>query len=151
MKHIAALLLLLLGLCSQLQAQQNSTAKSGATDPTHDALAREATEKLVAKYSLNADQAKQMYRIQLRKLRNNADIAGLKASDPARYQAKVKSVQKGTLASIRRILQTKEQVDIFQKTQSDVRGKKSEKRKALMLQNASSAETEAAMLDIYAE
>jgi hypothetical protein len=112
---------------------------------------RQATNALVSKYKLNADQAKQMYTIQVRKERNMNEIAGLKNSDPALYSAKLQSVRKGTSASIRRILNTKEQVELYQKTQSELRVKRAEARKNMMAKNATQAEIEAALLDIYAE
>lgn len=136
-----------------LSAQKVSSAPPASTQlsAADDAVARAATEQLVAKYQLNADQAKQMYTIQVRKLRNLASIESLKTSDPAHYRAKLQSVHNGTLASIRRILQTKEQVAIFDKTKVDTRNRQAEKRKEMMLQNASKDDIEAAMLDIYAE
>ena len=136
-----------------LSAQQADSAppvstQAGASD---DAVARVATEQLVAKYRLNADQAKQMYTIQMRKLRNLASIESLKTSDPARYRAKLQSVQTGTLASIRRILQTKEQVAIFDETKVRTRNLQAEKRKEMMTQGASKEAIEAAVLEIFAE
>lgn len=148
MKHLSALLLFVVVMACQATAQNASSAAPRTGDET---TAREATDRLVAKYKLDADQAKQMYTIQMRKLRNTAEIAPLQSSDAALYRTKVQNLQKGTLASIRRILHTKEQVDLYQKTQISVRTQQSDKRKEMMLNGAGKEAIEAALLDIYSE
>ncbi len=148
MKHLTALLLFVVSIAFQSTAQEASPA---TPNPAHEAAARKATDLLAAKYSLDADQIKQMYTIQLRKLRNSAEILPLQTENPALYLAKVQSLRKGTLASIRRVLHTKEQVDIYQKTQIDVRNQQADKRKELMGQQRPKEEIEAALLDIYSE
>jgi len=145
MKQIAFLLFFLAG--TGLWAQKTQTALSASDEAT----ARAATEQLVAKYKLNADQAKQMYTIQARKLRNMAAIESIKTTDPALYLAKKQSVQDGARISIRRILNTKEQVDLFEKTKVETRTRQAEKRKEMMQAGASKQEIEAAVLDLYAE
>jgi hypothetical protein len=143
MKHILVLLFAILSGLSSATAQ--------STAPVSNDAARTATDKLVAKYTLNADQAKQMYTIQERKQRNMAQIESLKTSDPVLYRAKVQSTQKGTLNSIRRILNNKAQVNLFDQTQRDVRNNRAEKQKELMVQKADKATIEAALLDLYQE
>ena len=118
---------------------------------TNDQEIRRATEALTTKYKLNADQAKQMYTIQLRKAKNIAQIAAFQNSDPALYRAKMQNVQKGTLSSIRRILNTKAQVDLYQKTQAEVRLLRTKKQKELATKKASKDASEMALLAIYAE
>ena len=132
-----------------MQAQQTeaTAAPTGINDPE----IRKATEALTEKYQLNADQAKQMYTIQVRKAKNLAQIESLKSSDPALYRAKVQNVQKGTLANIQRILTTKDQVALYKKTQSDLRVQRNKKQKELVGKNASKEAIENALLDIYAE
>ena len=132
---------------------QNAEAKPpvGATSSPNDAIAREATDKLVAKYTLNADQAKEMYTIQQRKLRNLGEIASLESSNRSLYLSKLESLQKGTLSSIRRVLRTKEQVELYDKTQVEVRTQRSVKRKELTAKNLSKDDMQAALLEIYAE
>lgn len=130
---------------------QNTTSTAAATPVVNDQEVRQATEALTAKYSLDADQAKQMYTIQLRKAKNLAQIAAFQQSDPALYLVKAQNVQKSTLASIRRILHTKVQVGLFQKTQSDLRILRNKTQKELVGKNATKAEIEAALLAIYAE
>ena len=92
-----------------------------------------------------------MYQIQQRKNRNLTEIAVLQQSNQAQYQAKVRNIQEGTLANIRRVLSSKEQVDVFQQTQAEVRGLRSAKRKEMTAQGASKEAVEAAVLAIYAE
>ena len=119
--------------------------------PADDAAIRKVTEQLTEKNNLSADQAKQVYQIQQRKNRNLTEIAVLQQSNQAQYQAKVRNIQEGTLANIRRVLNSKEQVDVFQQTQAEVRGLRSAKRKEMTAQGASKEAVEAAVLAIYAE
>jgi len=148
MKHLTALLLFVVSIAFQSAAQEASPA---TPNPAHETAAREATDLLAVKYKLDADQTKQMYTIQLRKQRNTAEILPLQTENPDLYRAKVQSLRKGTLASIRGVLHTKEQVDIYQKTQISVRSRQADKRKEMMGQQRSKEEIEAALLDIYSE
>lgn len=125
---------------------QSAAPPSGSTD-----VARATTDQLVAKYKLNADQAKQMYQIQVRKQKNMAEIASLKSSNIAQYREKVQNVQTGTLNSIRRILKTKEQVVLYEKTQRDVRSDRAAKRKELTVKKSPKAVIDDALLEVYAE
>lgn len=151
MKQIFFLFFLLLSAGLVAQKVETAPPASAALKPADEAAARAATEALVLKYAFNADQAKQMYTIQVRKLRNLAAIESIKASDPARYRAKLKSVYSGALASTRRILQTKAQVAIFDQTKVDIRQRQAEKRKEMMVAGASKDAIEMAMLEIHAE
>ena len=92
-----------------------------------------------------------MYQIQVRKLRNESALTTLKTTDPALYLTKLEHLQTGTLGSIKRILQTKEQLQVYQKTQAEVRTLRAAKQKELLLQNTPKAAVDAALLDIYAE
>lgn len=124
------------------------------TPPTgneQDSKAQAATELLTTKYTLTPEQAKQMYTIQLRKLRNLSEIESLKTSDPAKYNAKVASIQNGTTGSIKRLLNNKDQQKLFQQTQAEVRKMKAQKRKELASKGASKAEIDAALNLIYIE
>lgn len=119
--------------------------------PADDAAMRNTAGLLTEKYHLSADQAKQVYQIQQRKNRNLAEIASLQQSNQSLYQAKIRSIQEGSLANIRRVLNSKEQVDIFQKTQAEVRNLRAAKRKEMTASGASKEAVEAAVLAIYAE
>jgi hypothetical protein len=149
MKKILACLFAIAVSVSLFAQKQESAIP--VTSAVNDQEVRKGTEALVAKYNLGADQAKQMYTIQLRKARNMADIAALQNSDPALYRTKVKNVQSGTLASIRRILRSKEQVELFEKTKAEVRVLHSKKQKELTAKKASKEAIEDALLAIYAE
>lgn len=148
MKQLSALLLFVAAFFFQATAQE---ANATTPDPAAETAARKATELLVTKYHLNADQAKQMYQIQFRKQRNSAEIMPIKAENPTLYRAKVQSLQKGTLASIRRIMQNKEQTDLYQQTQIAVRSLKADKQKEMLALKASKEAIETALLDIYSE
>lgn len=141
-----SLLFLLVSFAGNAQQTQAT-----APTPVDDSDIRKTTEILTEKYSLSADQAKQMYKIQTRKAQNLAEIAELQNTDPALYNAKVQNVQKSTLANIRRILQSKEQVEIYQKTQSEQRHLRNQKQKTMVAQKATKAAIDAALLAIYAE
>ncbi len=149
MPQALALLLLAFLNITSLVAQSNGSASPAPAARNQEAAA--ATEALAKKYELTADQAKQMYQIQVRKLRNQAEVAPLQASNPTLYQTKRKSLQTGTLGSIRRLLQTKEQMLVYRKTQVDVRHRQTAKQKEMLLQKASKEALETALLDIYAE
>ncbi len=155
MKQLTRALVLFFIAGSTALSAQKIEAKPPATNGNavsqDDAVAREAAEKLAAKYSLNADQAKQVYTIEQRKQRNLAEIEPLKTSDRSRYLAKLESLQKGTLNSIKRTLRTKEQLDLFQSTQADVRTKRAEKRKELLLAKSPKEDIQAVLLEIYEE
>lgn len=112
---------------------------------------RRATDALSAKYHLSAEQTQQMYDIQARKAKNFAEIAPFQSSDPERWRAKARGIQTGTLASIRRILQGQEQIELYQKTQGEIRALHNQKHKEMAARQASKAEIDAALLDIYAE
>jgi hypothetical protein len=145
MKHVALLIFCFLTGLAAVAAQK------AAPLPKNDEQARTATTDLVAKYKLDADQAKEMYTIQVRKLRNQAEIAPLKSSNKAMYRSKVKNLQSGTLNSIRRILHNKEQMGIYDKTQREVRIARAQKQKELTSQGASKEAIEDGMLEIFAE
>ncbi len=149
MQQALALLLLAFLNILPLAAQSNHSAAPAPAAKNPEAVA--ATEALTKKYTLTADQAKQMYQIQVRKQRNQAEVAALQTTNPALYQAKRESLQKGTLGSIKRLMHTKEQAQLYQKTQIEVRTQKAAKRKEMLLQKASKEAIEAALLDIYAE
>jgi hypothetical protein len=150
MKQLFALALFLItsvAVSAQKVEAKPPSSPSASTDP----VVRETTDKLVTKYTLNADQAKEMYTVQQRKQRNLGEIASLQTSNRSLYLSKIESLQKGTLSSIRRILRTKEQVDLYDKTQTDVRTQRSAKRKELTSKNLSKEDMQAAMLEIYQE
>lgn len=159
MKNLLALLLCMFSLSLTAIAQQPTTApnvtpkgvpSAAKTEPV-DSLARTLTGQMVQKYTLNADQAKQMYQVQARKLRNLRKIEGLRSSQPALYKSKLQSLQTNTLASVRQILNSKSQVDQYKSTQSDLRMQRAKKREEMLRQHADRLAIEIAVLEIYAE
>lgn len=139
------LFLFVFTLVAVLANAQNQAA------PANDQEIRQVTSTLTEKYKLNADQAKQMYTIQVRKQKNLASIAALQSSNPALYRVKLQNVQSGTLASIRRILNTKEQVMLYSQTQGEVRTQRNKKQKEMQVAKASKDAIDTALLAIYAE
>ncbi|MCB0527520.1 MAG: hypothetical protein KDC61_09215 [Saprospiraceae bacterium] len=156
MKQLFACALFLITSLAAVSAQSveaNPPAdkkKSTQTEASENE-ARAAAEALANKYDLNADQAKQVYAVQQRKLRNLSEIEPLKAEKRNIYLSKLESLQQGTLTSLRKILRTKEQIALYDQTQKDMRIKRAEKRKEMMLEKASKEDIQAAMLDIYEE
>lgn len=150
MKNLLLFGIILLQSIVSLNAQDQKTTAPAAPD-FNDQEVRKITEQLSTKYNLSADQAKQMYTVQARKARNMAQIAAFKDSDPALFRAKMANIQKGTLANIRRILNNKEQVDLYQKTQAEMRVLRNQKQKEMVAKKASKEAIETALLDIYAE
>ncbi len=151
MKQALAILLLAFLNLFSLSAQSNQPAAKPAQATITNPQAVRFTEALTAKYTLTADQAKQMYQIQARKLRNATELQAIKTTNPALYHTKLEHLQTGTLASIMRILHTKEQVQVYRKTQAEVRTQRAAKRKELLLQNTPKEAVDAALLEIYAE
>lgn len=151
MKNILLFSVFLFLLGHNSSAQQAAVAVPTEVADATKAAAQAATDQLAAKYSLSADQAKKMYAVQLRKLGNIAEVAPLRQTDPAKFLAKSNAIQTGTLGSIQRILNSKEQLAIFQRTQSEVRVLKAAKRKELLTQKVATLEIDTALLDIYQE
>lgn len=154
MKHTVLLTSLLILAAGALYAQSPgaatpASAAPGGVDPGPD-LAREATQQLKLKYQLDAAQEEKMYVIQQRKRRNLAEIEPLK-DNPALYNAKLQSIQRGTLASIQRMLNTPAQQEIFQQTKSELRKQRALKRQEMTEQGASKRAIESALLEIYLE
>ena len=126
-------------------------ALSQKSDASIQELASQSTAQLTAKYHLNQSQSDRLQQVQLRKLKILGSIQGLKESAPEQYQAKLKNIQQGTRGSIRRLLQTQEQIALFDQTQATVRQLKAAKQKELLTQGIKPAAIEVALLDIYQE
>lgn len=150
---LALILLFVSAVSSQAQSKEAAAPVAPAAPgaAVNDVEVRKSTDALAVKYSLSADQAKQMYTVQLRKAKNLAQIESLKSTDPALYVAKVQNVQKSTLSGIRKILNNKEQVELYQKTQGEIRVARNKKQKELAAKKASQQEMNATLLGIYAE
>jgi len=73
---------------------------------------RKATDEMITRYSLDAEQAIQAYKIQERRLRNEAEITALKETDNLLYLQKRKAIRIGTEGSLKRML-TPAQMEVF--------------------------------------
>ena len=74
--------------------------------------ARKAADEMITRYSLDAEQAAQAYKIQERRLRNEADIASLKETNNLLFLQKRKAIRIGTEGTLKRML-TPSQMEIF--------------------------------------
>jgi hypothetical protein len=152
---IFAFLVLTLSLTAQgsLKIPKGGLVPPASVKPlvADDPLARVSTTKLVEKYDLNADQAKQMYGIQVKKNQDLAEVDFLKDSNKSLYINKLQLIQTQTIANIRRILKSKGQVALFQKTQQEIRDKRALKKAEMTRQNYKKDEIELALLEIYEE
>lgn len=138
--------------CAQ-STEEAATPPADPTNPEADTAdpAREAAAQLTEKYTLDADQTADVYTIQLRKQRNLAEILPLKAQNRPVYLNKLNSIQRGTQASIRRLLKTDAQRDLFQQSMADQRRLRAEKMRELQAKGVSALAIEEAVLEIYFE
>ncbi|MCC6463254.1 MAG: hypothetical protein IT260_22485 [Saprospiraceae bacterium] len=145
---------ILLGLflsAAALLGAQSPIVTAPSPAPVSRDPARLATEALQRKYQLDQAQTQTMYTIQRRKFRNLAEIEPLKAGNPALYTSKTSSIQRGTQASIRRMLNTPAQWELYNQTQAEQRIQRQAKAEALKAQGADQASIDAAVLSIYLE
>lgn len=103
------------------------------------------TEALVALYQLDETQATEMLVIQERRYRNLSEIEVLKKSDELKYYYKLRSIRKGTEASIRMML-TEEQMKIFNNQILERRKKEADVVKQMRLNGASKEQIEKALI-----
>ena len=108
--------------------------------------ARKAADEMITHYSLNAEQAVQAYKIQERRLRNEAEITALKETDNLLYLQKRKSIRLGTEGSLKRML-TPAQMDIFNAGVAARRLKDSDFLKELKQKGLTQEEMKLALLE----
>ena len=118
-----------------------------AQSQTNEKTAQEATETMTSLYSLDETQVEQMMVIQQRRFRNLAEIESLKNTDEKLYRIKMRSIRKGTEASIKRILKP-EQMPTFNAQVAERRKKESELVKEMKLKGASKEEIQTALLGL---
>jgi hypothetical protein len=118
-----------------------------AQSQTNEKTAQEATEAMTSLYSLDETQVEQMMVIQQRRFRNLAEIESLKNTDEKLYRIKMRSIRKGTEASIKRILKP-EQMPTFNAQVAERRKKESELVKEMKLKGASKEEIQTALLGL---
>lgn len=108
----------------------------------------DATTELTKIYNLDAQQQDEMAVIQERKARNLAEIQTLKTSDYDTYIKKLKSLQFGTDASIKRIL-NKEQIEVFYKQNQIRRKKEADLMQKMKAEGATPEQINAAVAEMY--
>jgi hypothetical protein len=151
-RTFALLLFFLIASAAPAFAQTAADPRVDASKiPADSAAATAATEQLASKYDLDPVQKTQMQAVQQRKYDALTEFESFKTTDPALYRRKMKSLQSGTLASIRNLMRTREQIALYRKTQSDIRKQRSAKQEELATQKASKEMLEEALLQIYAE
>lgn len=108
--------------------------------------ARKAADEMIARYSLNAEQSAEALKIQERRLRNEADIASLKASDNLLFLQKRKAIRLGTDASLKRML-NESQMAIFDAAALERRKKDSDFIAGMKQKNLTQEEMKIAFLE----
>lgn len=97
------------------------------------------TAKLTTLYTLTDAQVSQMQVIQERKYRNLSEIEGLKSTDSQKYILKLRSIQTGNDASIKKML-TEEQRVIFDQKRVENRNMMAVEYKQMQADNLSQAQ-----------
>jgi Fic family protein len=122
------------------------------------ATAQEVQEKAhlavttwATKYQLDEAQQAKALKIAARKETQLAEIQSLLTTNPARYYAKLKAIQNGTLGSLKSVLTAPEQVKTYNQTLAQVRKDRSELRKKMQAEGRTKAEIEQAQIMIHAE
>lgn len=112
--------------------------------------AQEATDKLTQLYGLSPEQQVEMLKVQERKFRNLAEIAGLKTTDYKMYMRKIQSIQYGNNASLQRLLNPEQDL-IWQQQQTQLRERKLVAQKEMKAAGASQQQIEQKMLELDIE
>lgn len=108
--------------------------------------ARKAADEMITRYGLDAEQAVQAYKIQERRLRNEAEITALKETDNLLYLQKRKAIRIGTEGSLKRMLNPA-QMDVFNAGVAARRKKDSDFLKDLKLKGLTQEEMKLALLE----
>ena len=108
--------------------------------------ARKAADEMITRYGLDAEQGVKAYKIQERRLRNEAEITALKEADNLLYLQKRKAIRIGTEASLKRML-TPAQMDVFNAGVSARRLKDSDFLKELKLKGLTQEQMKLALLE----
>jgi hypothetical protein len=112
-----------------------------------DRSAEAITQILVEKYKLTDAQTAKMLKIQQRKLKNDAEIAPLEATDMDKYLAKMSGNEEQTNFSVRRILD-KDQVKLLTKEEVDLRLKRAGVSARMQKEGASTLEIKKALIKV---
>lgn len=114
---------------------------------TDRSSAQAITQDLVAKYKLTDAQTAKMLKIQQRKLKNEAEIAPLEATDMDKYLAKMSGNEQQTNFSIRRILD-RDQVKILIKEEHELRTKRAGVSSRMQKEGATPLEIKKALIKV---
>jgi len=114
---------------------------------SEDRSAEAITKLLVEKYELTSSQEAKVLKIQLRKIKNQSEIASLENTDIEKYLQKVSSNQRQTLHSMRMIM-NKEQVVKLDEDRLRVRKEKAALSHKMQKQGASTIDIKKAIIEI---
>jgi hypothetical protein len=114
-------------------------------DADHSAEA--ITQFLVEKYKLTDVQTAKVLKIQQRKLKNEAEIAPLEATDMDKYLAKMSGNEEQTKFSIRRILD-RDQVKVLIKEEHELRTKRAGVSSSMQKEGATPLEIKKALIKV---
>ena len=130
---------LMLFMMVSVFAQENADADQSSAEAV--------TQVLVEKYKLTDVQTAKMLKIQQRKLKNDAEIAPLEATDIDKYLAKMSGNEEQTNFSIRRILD-REQAKLLTKEEVDLRLKRAGVSSRMHKEGASTLEIKKALIKV---
>lgn len=112
-----------------------------------DRSAEAITQVLVEKYKLTDAQTAKMLKIQQRKLKNEAEIAPLEATDVDKYLAKMSGNEEQTNFSVRRILD-RDQAKLLAKEEVDLRLKRAGVSARMQKEGANTLEIKKALIKV---
>lgn len=98
-------------------------------------------------YNLDAEQQKEMVKIQERKFRNLGEIEGMKTSDPKKYQQKISAMHTANMKHMHDLL-NEEQLKTFRQKQVELRKKKAELFQEMKGSSTSQADIEMKMTEL---
>ena len=105
------------------------------------------TQEFVERYKLTDAQTTKMLKIQLRKLKNEAEIAPLEVTDMDKYLAKMSGNEQQTNFSIRRILD-RDQAKILIKEEHELRTKRAGVSSKMQKEGATPLEIKKALIKV---
>jgi hypothetical protein len=130
---------LMLFMMVSIFAQKNTDANRSSAEAV--------TQVLVEKYKLTDAQTAKMLKIQQRKLKNDAEIAPLEATDVDKYLAKMSGNEEQTNFSVRRILD-RDQAKLLAKEEVDLRLKRAGVSARMQKEGASTLEIKKALIKV---
>ena len=130
---------LMLFMMVSIFAQKNTDADQSSAEAV--------TQVLVEKYKLTDAQTAKMLKIQQRKLKNDAEIAPLEATDIDKYLAKMSGNEEQTNFSVRRILD-RDQAKLLTKEEVDLRLKRAGVSARMQKEGASTLEIKKALIKV---